>query len=124
MLAMPFASVSAVPLAGKNVPNVVVELANVTTTPARGVPAALFSVALRTAGLVADTALVEPVNSRVGVSTTGVGVAPPVLVELLPPPPPPHALNKNSNAIARKDENARDEMFFNLCSASRECVEY
>lgn len=52
------------------------------------------------------------IADAVGTGVTGVtGV---VLLLLLPPPPPPQAPSNSNSAVARKDENARDEMFFNF----------
>ena len=55
-LARPFASVRAVPVAGENTPSVEL-VANVTTTPARGVPDAERTRALTLAGLLNEMAV-------------------------------------------------------------------
>ena len=119
MLAMPFASVSAVPPAGNSVPKLVPCVANVTTTPGSATPLPFFSVALSTAGVVDETALVEPVSTRVAGLTTGVVVPPLVVVVELPEPPPPQAPSSAKSANRNNDENARDEWIFNMCSCCR-----
>ena len=111
MVALPLASVSAVPLTGLNVPNVVPVVLNVTTTPLSAVPVPLLSVAVRVEAVEAEIAVVEPVSVRVGDVTTGVVVD--VVVELDDDPPPPHAASRSAIAMAKRYEIERDEMVFN-----------
>ena len=114
IVALPFASVSAVPLAGEKVPNVVPVVANVTTTPVNAVPVPLLSVAVRVEAVAAETAVVEPVSVRVGEAATGVVVV--VVVVDDPEPPPPQAANNSAQATAKKYDSERDEMIFNMNS--------
>lgn len=115
IVALPFASVSAVPLTGAKVPNVVPVVANVTTTPDNAVPVPLLSDAVRVAAVAADTAVVDPVSVNVGDAATGVVVVPVVVVDD-PDPPPPQAANNNTQAMAKKYDIERDEMIFNMNS--------
>ena len=114
IVALPFASVSAVPLTGAKVPNVVPVVANVTTTPDNAVPVPLLSDAVRVDAVAADTAVVDPVSVKVGDAATGVVVV--VVVVDDPDPPPPQAANNNAQAMAKKYDIERDEMIFNMNS--------
>lgn len=115
MLAIPLLSVNAVAPAGKNVPKPAAAVAKVTTTPGTKAPALFRNVPLRVAGVVADTALVEPVRTRVADATVPVPVPVPGAVDV-PDPPPPQPKSNARNASATKEAMARAGILFNLYS--------
>jgi hypothetical protein len=88
---------------------------NVTTTPDKAAPVALFKVAVSVAALVAEIAVVEPTSVKVGDAVVVVVV---VLVLVLDPepPPPPQAARAAVRVTMNRRTSARDQWVFNMGS--------
>jgi hypothetical protein len=93
---------------------------NVTVTPATAAFDVSTTVAVIVEVVLLSAATVVGLAPRLiaAAVATGVVVTGVVVVEL-PDPPPPQAPSSANSAIRKKDEIARDEFIFNLCSCYR-----